>query len=494
MIQSQINITKGSHHFRYGVEYIDDDYFSSEHAFTYNIDNYGDIYFIYMGDDIDVLSNLRRDSNCWYPVSDGITDHMPHDGFNISSLNMYFPRYSVETYDKTLYSLEIYTYIYGHKITLGHYLINRYNALACNKEISIKNNRFYEYVNVPFIDPWYITYSDMWEDFRHDVCGEPENISNTGSLLYVNITPIVNSDRNTSYSSRVSDNSIYVRTPDCVGGMNCMMLSYDKNDYLTNELSIDYNQGFNIISRILFNETYEGDLALYLQEVYGMDTTGMHMMFELVVKDSDNIYSYKGYEYNTMVTSHVFTKDDISLTGWDEFQDGMFLRSSANIIGDDGEVVMTLMSRDIAVTQEEYSKIICKDIDYINIDEIYMNIYNINAVNKIKKEVLSVNRPDDYNTNIIKPIFVRTMPAEHIVVHPGVVENISINLDSYKNYTKMFYIRIEGVDFVETSRTIYGVVFNINGSKLPQEQQSGIYYILDENREMVTTGSYVYEN
>jgi hypothetical protein len=225
-----------------------------------------------------------------------------------------------------------------------------------------------------------------------------------------------------------------------------------------------------------------------------MDTTGMHMLFELVVKDSDNIYSYKGYEYNTMVTSHVFTKDDISLTGWDEFQDGMFLRSSANIIGDDGEVVMTLMSRDIAVTQEEYSKIICKDIDYINIDEIYMNIYNINAVNKIKKEVLSVNRPDDYNTNIIKPIFVRTMPAEHIVVHPGVVENISINLDSYKNYTKMFYIRIEGVDFVETSRTIYGVVFNINGSKLPQEQQSGIYYILDENREMVTTGSYVYEN
>ena len=484
MIYSQINITKDEHKFKYAVEYIDNDYFVNESVFSYLVDGDNNVVFKYGGADIDVVSNLRREVNCWYPVtSDGSTEYIPENGINISSLNLYFPQNSVETYSKTLYALEIYTYINGRKITLGDYLINRYNALACNKEISIKNNRFYEYVNVPFVDPWYLTYSDDWMLFRREVCEEPADMNNTGAMLHVTLTPVMKSDVE----------NIYERTTGCVGGSNSMMLAYEESDYLTNRLTIERSGGYNIISRILFNETYDGDLALYLQEVYGLDTSNLHTTFELIVKDAENVYSYKAYEYDSLNIEHVFNKDDVSLSDWSEFVPGMFLCASVTIEQSETEPVLSIISNEIPLTQDEYSKIICKDIDYINIDEINMNNYTINAVNKIRKEIISVNRPDDYKTNIIKPIFVRTMPTERIVVHPSVVESLSINLDSYKNYSKMFYIRIEGIDFVETARTIYGVVFNIIGSKLPQENTSGIYYILDEDKELVTTGSYIYE-
>ena len=482
MIYSQINITKSDHKFKYAVEYIDNDYFVDESVFSYVV-NGSNIVFKYDGQDIDVVSNLRRDTNCWYAIdAEGTTEHLPEHGINISSLNLYFPRYSVDTYTKTLYALEIYTYINGIKVTLGNYLLNRYNALACDKQVGIKNNRFYEYINVPFIDPWYLIYSDDWTDFRSEVCGEPQGINNTGTMLMVSLTPVIH-----------SEDDIYILTPECVGGTNNMMLSYEVSDYMSCVLSIDDREGYRLVSEVRFNDVYDGDFDLYLQEGYGLDTTSLHTVFELVVKDRENIYSFASYPNEGLETSHIFTKQDVSFTDWSGFADGMFLCSSASIYNDRDELVMSLLSNELPLTQEEYSKIICKDIDYINIDEINMNNYTINAVNKIRKEVISVNRPDDYKTNIIKPIFVRTMPADRIVVHPGVVESLSINLDSYKNYSKMFYIRIEGIDFVETARTIYGVVFNIIGSKLPQENTTGIYYILDEDKELVTTGSYIYE-
>lgn len=483
MIYSQINITKDGHKFKYAVEYIDDDYFVDETTFSYVV-NDNNIVFKYDGQDIDVVSNLKRDTNCWYAIDgEGSVEYLPEHGINISSLNLYFPQYSVDTYDKTLYALEIYTYINGIKVTLGHYLINRYNALACNKEIAIKNNRFYEYVNVPFVDPWYLTYSDDWADFRSEVCGEPQGINNTGTLLHVMLTPI----------SKTSTENEYERTAEYVGGYNCLILSNEVNDYMGNNLSIVRGANYTILSKLLFNDTYEDNIELYLQEVYGLDTENLHTTFELIVKDDENIYSYASYESEGLEVSHSFSKNDIAFTSWNEFGPGMFLCASVTILNSDNEILLSLVSNELPLTQEEYSKIICKDIDYINIDEINMNNYTINAVNKIRKEVISVNRPDDYKANIIKPIFVRTMPAERIVVHPGVEENLVLNLDSYKNYSKMFYIRIEGIDFVETARTIYGVVFNIIGSKLPQENTTGVYYILDEDKELVTTGSYIYE-
>ena len=122
-----------------------------------------------------------------------------------------------------------------------------------------------------------------------------------------------------------------------------------------------------------------------------------------------------------------------------------------------------------------------------------MNEYNVSVVNKIQKQVVQINRPEDYKSNIVRPVFIRTEPLGDITIHPAVSENIAINLNKYKSKVDLFYIRIEGVDFIEIGRTPTSVVFSIDGNLLPNENTEGIAYILDENFKLVITTHYKYE-
>ena len=486
MIYSQINITNIDHKFTYAVEYVDNDIFARTQMFSYNIYK-NSINFIYNGEDIDVLGNLHTDVNCWHLVSEGTQDQYIPEQVNISSLNMYFPRYAVDTYEKhPLYSLDIYTYIYGQKVVLGNYLVDRMSAIACDHNVKFKNIEYPEYISVPFIDPWYITYSDEWADFRANICGEPTGINNTGSLLYVELTPV-------QYSN---DSHCYIIMDNYNGGFNCMTLSSSRDDYMTNLIHLEESDStICIVSDVLFNEAYEGDFDTYLQETYHLDTSMLHTVFELVVKDEDNLYSYKAYQYDSIVPTHVFNKSDVDFNDWTEFREGLMLTGSVIIEDENLNAVLTILSNNIPMTQDVYSYIVHKDETipgYINLDEVNMNNYNINAVNKIKKEVVNVQRPDDYKANLIKPIFVKVNPADNINIHPNVNENIAINLDAYKNYTDVMYIQLEGIIFPEVARTIYGVVFSITGSALPCEELNGKYYILDEDKQMITSGNYTY--
>ena len=130
-------------------------------------------------------------------------------------------------------------------------------------------------------------------------------------------------------------------------------------------------------------------------------------------------------------------------------------------------------------------------VQYLNL--IDMNEYNVSVVNKIQKQVVQINRPEDYKSNIVRPVFIRTEPLGDITIHPAVSENIAINLNKYKSKVDLFYIRIEGVDFIEIGRTPTSVVFSIDGNLLPNENTEGIAYILDENFKLVITTHYKYE-
>ena len=72
-------------------------------------------------------------------------------------------------------------------------------------------------------------------------------------------------------------------------------------------------------------------------------------------------------------------------------------------------------------------------------------------------------------------------------------ENICINLDQYKHLVKSFILQIEGVKFIEIGRTKSGVVFKVIGNKLPKQIQTGQYYILNQDSDLVTSGKYTYE-
>lgn len=121
-----------------------------------------------------------------------------------------------------------------------------------------------------------------------------------------------------------------------------------------------------------------------------------------------------------------------------------------------------------------------------------MNVQNINVVQKTEHIIRKYDNVNDAKSNIIQPVFFKVRELGNIVVHPEVTENICINLDQFKSKVNRFQIQIEGCVFQEIGRTGAGVIFKITGSVLPKSQTSGLYYILNENAELVTNGNYKY--
>jgi hypothetical protein len=188
--------------------------------------------------------------------------------------------------------------------------------------------------------------------------------------------------------------------------------------------------------------------------------------------------------------------------------DGLIMVAGVNIydtsstdietIIDTLDPVVTLVTNEIPLTKDNYKYLITTNIAgrntrTINISRVNMYDYNVNIVNKIQKNVINVSRPEDYKSNIIKPVFYRSSSVDDLTIHPAVLENIGVNLNQYKSKVDLFYIKVEGVEFMEIGRTSNSVLFAIDGSKLPNKVESGIYYILNQDFEMVTSGKYKYE-
>jgi hypothetical protein len=154
------------------------------------------------------------------------------------------------------------------------------------------------------------------------------------------------------------------------------------------------------------------------------------------------------------------------------------------------------MSNEIPITQDVYKYFIFageNNLGLVKLNLIDMNVINVNTVNKIQKNIIQLDRPKDYKSNITKPVYYRVRELAHLVVHPSVTENICLNLDKYKYLVDSFILKIEGVNFTEISRNPNGVVFKIVGNKLPNSSQTGTYYILNQDSELISTGKYTYE-
>jgi hypothetical protein len=150
----------------------------------------------------------------------------------------------------------------------------------------------------------------------------------------------------------------------------------------------------------------------------------------------------------------------------------------------------------VPITQEIFKYFVGWDLDSLKnrqkIDD--MKITNYTLVNKIVNEIVQLERPDKSKSNIIQPVFFRSVDSEFITIHPSVTENICINLDNYKSKVKSFILQIENCTFTPIGVNQYGIIFKVTGNILPQEITEGTYYILDENSELVTKGKYKYSS
>lgn len=150
-----------------------------------------------------------------------------------------------------------------------------------------------------------------------------------------------------------------------------------------------------------------------------------------------------------------------------------------------------IKTNSLPITPEIWSQIPYIWDETRNIDR--MQILTPRIVNQTSVQVVEMTSQSDSKSNIVQPVFFRARELASIVVHPEVTENISINLDAYKSQTDKFMIKIEGTVFQEIGRVEGGVIFKIQGSMLPGKLSTGIYYILNSDAELITTGKYSYE-
>lgn len=483
-MKNSINIKGHDQIFTYVIEYIKGTtYTDSKDVNWYMCEFNKDTVHLFEGD-----VKYFRHKNDWYKNENLKLNHqyIPENSINTSKVRIYIPNHSVSTYKRAVkYAVNVNTWINGYKIDLGSFVFKPSDAVANNSTLKYGNNEYVEYVEFDIIDPFYITYSDDWTEFRNKICKEPLHINSTGSLMCVSMYVI------DDYDDRYIMSSIYT------GGMTNFNISNDI-DYLTLNISEAYDpQGF----KLQFNMNSEYNSILdYLKETYGLNTSYDKMKIEVVIKNKDSVIVGSALPYGAnedygkaIQYAHLTTlKQNESIKtffkSWNSFEEGWNFAISFNVLNDFSEEIFSVISNELPITQELFSRFINGSEKIIDLKD--MNIIQYNVVNKINNEIVHLERPNDSKSNIVQPVFFRVKDTEVLTLHPTVTENICINLDDYKSKVNKFILQIDNCRFDQIGSNKYGILFKITGNRISNDINSGIYYILNENLELVTTGKY----
>ena len=472
---TNINITSNERTFTYVVDYVRDKD-SFEKKFNYISSNKG----------IEFESKLHRIGNEWQVATHEYDKSISSNTHGV--IRLYFPQYSVETYQEHMkYALDAYIFISDTKVVLGSFLIDRFDAFAASNVIKFQGQEFYECIDLEIPDPYEILYGDLYEEFRKSIKGVDNNYD--GTSLHISLHPIELED------------GLYIMNSNYNGSQNSLSISHELSDYLNYTIKFD-EENNNIMGKISYNNCYN-DLTEYLRETYDLDgevrvryILAMDKIspstFESTINEDSCIFQFDELKENFSCIVPVGNKYKRAnfFNDWSLWEEGINIMSTAVVYINDEEKII-LKSNTIPLTQELYSKIKANTSIKINLDD--MNINNINIVNSINVETTKYNVPETSKSNIILPVFYRVRELGNVVIHPEVNENICINLDAYKSKVDNFIMQLEGVKFTEIGTTNAGTIFKVIGSMLPKSQQSGTYYILSQDGDLVTTGKYTYE-
>lgn len=220
--------------------------------------------------------------------------------------------------------------------------------------------------------------------------------------------------------------------------------------------------------------------------------------FEMALTDENDIYWHSTQAQPAAADTIWFILQDWGFGKNFEFLPGLRFQGilKATMTDNSGhQFNMDLRSEPLALTEDLYAALLAK-AQNINTEILPddMKIISPRIMEKTIQKVVTMTSQTDSKANIIQPVFFRARELAHILIHPEVTENISINLDAYKSQVTQFYIKVEGVAFPEIGRTEGGVIFKVQGSLLPGSKTAGTYYILNERAELITTGKYTYES
>lgn len=462
--------------------------------------------------------------------------HLPTGYVEVMTARLLLPEYSVDLFTNTRYAFFIYTYLYGKRITLCGAILSRHNAKAM-EPVTIKGVTYYEYLDVPFVNPQQIYdsyYGAGWDNFRTQYLNLSPNSNNNDieSPLCFDLLPVKETARYANTQDEV------VRTFTLIdgyqGGTNTLQMQTEYideyNDKYTNvervlaseynnntvklaHVDVENNDGLRFKLTFVSNigpvsgwlDGFNRTIEYYVETYYGIPFTNLdNAVFTLYLGTVDNVIASASatkqfYPLDFDTNNVIFGQSDIGPLTWQDYDDGMIMWGVIAVYGSGGEEVCEFVSNVVPLTADLFAYLASDNVysdsnytNYIDLNSISnMNVYNIDAVNKIVNEVVTVQKTEGYRTNIQQPIFIQAQKADGIEIHRGVREHIALNLDMYRAYTNMFYLRINGIDFPEYARNVYGVIFPIDGNMLGDAPAEGTYFILDANRDTVTNGKYI---
>ena len=525
-MRNNINIKYNDQIFPYIVEYVKN---ASDRDGSNKVKK--EYVSLYKSEQLDTVRILKddikyyRDKNDWYCIENqydnalNINDYINDDTeIYTTNLKIYIPTHSISKYIHNIkYAVTVNTWINGVKIDLGSFLFSPTDTYAIPfGSINNGNNEYYECINFDIVDPFYILYSDTWDILRKRLCNEREYSNDTSSALYISLHVVK------------EYNNSYINYEDYISGYTNFVIS-ESNDFLSLKLEPS-NNPFGLKFSINMNSVYDSFID-YLKETYNLikreptksysENTILYdtIEFDILIKNKDSIVAdsfYKEYNFendiienNGVIIQNILWEEIPEsnsikkfFNSWDNFEEGWSIVGSITIYENITELnneseqyeitdtfeLFSIVSNEIPITQELFSIYTKGTEKIIDIEDMIINTYNV--VNKIENKIIQIDRPNESKSNIVQPVFFRVKDTETLTLHPAVTENISINLDDYKSKVKSFILQIGEIQFDQIGANSYGILFKIAANTLPKVSTNGIYYILDENKELITTGKY----
>lgn len=271
-------------------------------------------------------------------------------------------------------------------------------------------------------------------------------------------------------------------------------------DKYVNQVTNYYNSFYihDNISNLLDQESYRDEL-----DIEDIRTTGYHIEiandidFKEIIFDSiintDN-------QNNNFIYDFSFSLDNI-VNDWSQLNEILVIRSKFI----DKRLNIVITGNNVVITKEWFKYLINDtNINYVTFDKQnnlienkFMDINNgfnfidnINCIIESEENTKIDHTLGNGNIQIIyKPIFFKVQDLQNLRIRRGVTQKIGINLGEYMNTIDLFILNIEGNNIKESSRNDIYVIFEINSSIL--ELSSGIYNILDQNFEYISSGNYI---
>lgn len=124
--------------------------------------------------------------------------------------------------------------------------------------------------------------------------------------------------------------------------------------------------------------------------------------------------------------------------------------------------------------------------EQINLDLIDMKSYDIHCINKkIETDKIKVIKQ---TSSLLKPVYFSVKDLESMTLHPGVKENVGLNLAVFTGVSSFILQFGTDASFPQTGGTSTYTIFQIDTTKL--KSQSGSYSVTDKDGIYLAGGKY----